>query len=54
MVESLRRVECQFQKFLRKSFVTFLDNDNEECKELDKALIDKLQRDSKRVNAYLI
>mmetsp|Transcript_5498 Transcript_5498/g.11975 ORF Transcript_5498/g.11975 Transcript_5498/m.11975 type:complete len:733 (+) Transcript_5498:145-2343(+) len=47
------RVERQFHKFLRKSFVAFLDDDNEECEELEGALLDELQRDSERVEAYL-
>ncbi|KAL7529569.1 hypothetical protein ACHAXR_003033, partial [Thalassiosira sp. AJA248-18] len=50
---SSERVEQQFHKFLRKSMVAFLNDDNNECEELEGALLDEFQRDSEGVEAYL-
>lgn len=47
------RVEYQFHKFLRKSMVAFLNDDNDECEELEGTLLDEFQRDSEGVEAYL-
>lgn len=50
---SSERAEQQFHKFLRKSMVAFLNDDNNECEELEGALLDEFQRDSEGVEAYL-
>ncbi len=50
---SAERVRAQFHKFLRKSMVAFLSDDNDECEELEGALLDTFQKDSERVEVYL-
>jgi kinetochore protein NDC80 len=50
---SAERVRAQFHKFLRKSMVAFLNDDNDECEELEGALLDTFQKDSERVEMYL-
>eukprot|EP00571_Detonula_confervacea_P007692 CAMPEP_0172324148 /NCGR_PEP_ID=MMETSP1058-20130122/50580_1 /TAXON_ID=83371 /ORGANISM="Detonula confervacea, Strain CCMP 353" /LENGTH=703 /DNA_ID=CAMNT_0013040345 /DNA_START=80 /DNA_END=2191 /DNA_ORIENTATION=- len=47
------RVEMQCHKFLRKSMVAFLKDDNEECEELEGGLLDEFQKDSEKVEAHL-
>jgi kinetochore protein NDC80 len=51
--ESAERVRMQFHKFLRKSMVAFLNDDNDECEELEGSLLDSFQKDSERVEMYL-
>ena len=50
---SAERVRAQFHKFLRKSMVAFLNDDNDECEELEGALLDAFQKDSERVEMFL-
>ena len=49
-----RRAMAQFDKFLRKSMVAFLEEKNEECEELEMALLDQFQKDNERVEGYLM
>ena len=50
---SSERVEMQFHKFLRKSMVAFLNDNNEECEELEGGLLDEFMKDSEKVEVYL-
>ena len=50
---SADRVGMQFHKFLRKSMVAFLNDNNEECEELEGGLLDTFQKDSEKVEAYI-
>ena len=50
---SADRVGTQFHKFLRKSMVAFLNDNNELCEELEGGLLDVFMKDSERVEAYL-
>ena len=50
---SAERVTMQFHKFLRKSMVAFMNDDNDEREELEGALLDTFQKDSERVEVYL-
>lgn len=50
---SATRVGTQFHKFLRKSMVAFLNDNNELCEELEGGLLDVFMKDSERVEAYL-
>mmetsp|Transcript_30073 Transcript_30073/g.72630 ORF Transcript_30073/g.72630 Transcript_30073/m.72630 type:complete len:697 (-) Transcript_30073:1689-3779(-) len=50
---SSERAEQQFHKFLRKSMVAFLNDDNDECEELEGSLLDEFQKDSEKVESYL-
>ena len=51
--ESVRRVRMQFHQFLRKGMVAFLNGDNDECEELEGALLDTFQKDNERIEVYL-
>ena len=50
---SAERVTMQYHKFLRESMVPFLNDDNDECEELEGALLDTFQKDIKRVEVYV-
>jgi len=47
------RSEKQWHQFLRKSMVSFLNNDQEECDELEGDLLEAFHRDNEKVEAYL-
>ena len=47
------RSEKQWHQFLRKSMVSFLNNDQEECDELEGDLLETFQKDNEKVEAYL-
>ena len=51
--ESAERVRMQFHKFLRKSMVAFLNDDSDECEELEGSLLDTFQKDNERIEVYL-
>lgn len=51
--ESARRVRMQFHEFLRKGMVAFLKGDDDECKELEVALLDTFQKDNERIEVHL-
>lgn len=53
MTASLAQIESQFHKFLRRSMVAYLNDDNEECEELEGSLLDTFQKDSERVEVFL-
>ncbi|KAL7496652.1 hypothetical protein ACHAWT_004783 [Skeletonema menzelii] len=48
-----QRSEKQWHQFLRKSMVSFLNNDQEECDELEGDLLEAFHRDNEKVEAYL-
>ena len=48
-----QRSEKQWYQFLRKSMVSFLDNDQEESEKLECDLLDAFDRDNEKVEAYL-
>jgi len=48
-----QRSERQWHQFLRKSMVSFLNNDQEECDELEGDLLEAFHRDNEKVEAYL-
>ena len=50
---SAKRIRAQFNKFLRKSYVAFLNDDNDKCKKLEGALLDSFQKDRERVDVYI-
>lgn len=50
---SAKRIRAQFNKFLRKSYVAFLNDDNNKCKKLEGALLDSFQKDRERVDVYI-
>ena len=50
---SAKRIRAQFNKFLRKSYVAFLNDDNDKCKKLEGALLDSFQKDIERVDVYI-
>ncbi|KAL3760419.1 hypothetical protein ACHAWU_005954 [Discostella pseudostelligera] len=47
------RIKKQYHKFLRKSMVAFLNDNSEECEELEGNLLDTFQRDCERVERYV-
>jgi 3-methyladenine DNA glycosylase AlkC len=50
----MAQIEMQFHTlFLRKSIAAFLNDDNDECDELEGALLDTFQKDSDRVNVFI-
>ena len=48
-----QRSEKQWYQFLRRSMVSFLNNDQEECDELEGDLLEAFHRDNEKVEAYL-
>mmetsp|Transcript_19429 Transcript_19429/g.33117 ORF Transcript_19429/g.33117 Transcript_19429/m.33117 type:complete len:706 (-) Transcript_19429:92-2209(-) len=48
-----QRSERQWHQFLRKSMISFLNNDQEECDELEGDLLEAFHRDNEKVEAYL-
>jgi kinetochore protein NDC80 len=50
---SLELIDIQFHHFLRKSMVAFLNDNNDECAELEGALLDTFQKDHLRVEENL-
>ena len=48
-----QRSEKQWHQFLRKSMISFLNNDQEECDELEGDLLEAFHRDNEKVEAYL-
>jgi kinetochore protein NDC80 len=47
------RIKKQYHKFLRKSMVAFLNDNSEECEELEGNLLDTFLRDCERVERYV-
>jgi kinetochore protein NDC80 len=48
-----QRSEKQWHQFLRRCMVSFLNNDQEECDELEGDLLEAFHRDNEKVEAYL-
>ena len=54
LTASMAQIEMQFHTlFLRKSMVAFLKDNNDECDELEGALLDKFQKDSDRADVFI-
>jgi hypothetical protein len=53
LTASMAQIEMQFNIFLRKSMVAFLNDNNDECDELEGALLDTFQKDSDRVDVFI-
>jgi len=48
-----QRSEKQWHQFLRRCMISFLNNDQEECDELEGDLLEAFHRDNEKVEAYL-